>query len=104
MIVVFLPRAAPPHEVDGGIVREANQKGAFIARATQQVGFAREPGENLLEKIACVRFVAGEVKQEREQRLGVFIIDSFKVGRCRHCFCINDAPDREVCLGFLNNR
>lgn len=70
----------------------------FLARAAHELRFARKPGEDFPEQIAGVVFVAGEIKEEGEQRLGVFIINSLNVGVIRHHVCINDALRRRICL------
>ena len=61
----------------GGVVREAEEKGAFIPGTGEQIRLARKFDEEFLDYVTRVVFVAGEIKQEGEQRLGVFIVELF---------------------------
>jgi hypothetical protein len=98
LFVVFLPGSAPANKVNGGVVRQPYQECALFPRATQQARLPREAAEDFLEQIAGVIFVASEIKQECEQRLGVFVIKPLKVGLVRHRLYLNDAPRGKFCL------
>jgi hypothetical protein len=65
-------------------MREPDQERAFIPSAAQEPGLPGQAGEDLLEQIAGVIFVPREIKQEGEQRLGVFVVKPLKVGLVRH--------------------
>lgn len=87
LLVVFGARAAAAHQVNRGIVGEAQEKGAFVAGVGEQIGLAGEFDENFLEDVARVGFVAGEIQKEREQRWRVFVVEPFEFGRHRNAFC-----------------
>jgi len=90
------PRAAPPHQINRRVVREADEECAFIPRGVEQFGPPRELRENFLEHVVGVILVAGEVQQEGEQRLGVVVVQPCEVGR--HRSYLNDARSGIVCL------
>src|SRR5262249_44913325 len=75
---------AAADEVDSGIMGEADEEMAFVAGVFQEVGLAGELDEDLLEEVAGIVFVAGEIEQEGKQRLGVLVVQPFDVGG--HCF------------------
>ena len=83
-------------------MRQADQEGALVLRAVQQVGPLRELDENVLEQIAGVALITGEVQQKSEQRLGVVIVQPFKLEVSRHRSITNDASGWLICLEPLN--
>jgi hypothetical protein len=83
LLVVPGARAATAHQVNGRIVRQPNQEGALIASGPQQLGLARKFDKHVLQHVAGVILVAGEIQQECEQRLRVFVVQPFDSSRHR---------------------
>ena len=55
-------RAAPAHQINRRVVRQPDEKGAFLADTGKQFRFARELDENFLKQVARVGLVAGEIQ------------------------------------------
>ena len=66
------------------MMRQADEECPLIPRTAEQSGLTGQLHENLLEHIARVLLVAGEIQQEREQRLGVFVVNPLKFHLNRH--------------------
>jgi hypothetical protein len=79
-------------------VGEPNQKGAFFTHSAEQIRLAGYFEENLLQQIARILFVTGEVQEKREQGLGVFVVPPLKLEITRHRFRLNDAACSRICL------
>jgi len=59
-------------------VREADEKGAFVAHAGQQFRVADEFDENLLEHITRVSLIASQVQEKGIKHLRVPVVEPFK--------------------------
>jgi hypothetical protein len=83
-LVIFLARTPPAHQVNCGMVSQADEECPLIPRLPEQFRLAGQPNENLLKQIARIVLVAGEIQEEREQPIGVFVVDSLKFQPSRH--------------------
>jgi hypothetical protein len=101
LLVLLVAGAAAAHEVNGRVVGQSNEERPFIPRSTQQLRLARQFDEHLLQHVARVLLVAGEIQKEGEQRLGVFVIPPLEFGSGGHCFHLHDAPGGGFCLAEL---
>ena len=78
MFAGFVARAAPADQINRRVVRQPDEKRAFVADAGQQIRVAGEFDENVLEQVARVGFVAGEIQEKGIKRLGVLVVEPFE--------------------------
>ena len=79
LVAGFVTRAAPPDQINRRVVRQPDEKRALVAHTGQQVRVAGEFDENVLEQVAGVGFVAGQVQEKSVKRLGVLVVEPFEV-------------------------
>ena len=72
---------AAADQVDGEVVREAEQEAPLLAHAVEQPGSGGELDEDLLEGVPRVRGIAGQVHEEACQRIGVVVVQAFQEAR-----------------------
>ena len=75
----FVARAAPPDQINRRIVRQPDEKRAFVAHASQQFRVAGEFDENVLEQVARVRLFAGQVQEKGIKRLSVLVVEPSEI-------------------------
>jgi hypothetical protein len=73
----LVARAAPADQINRRVVRQPDEKRAFVAHASQQFRVAGEFDENVLEQVARVGLVAGQVQEKGIKRLGVLVVEPF---------------------------
>ena len=95
----FIAAARLPasEEIAGLVVGESQQEAAFVAHVREECGLACQFQKHLLQHVARVRFVAGEVQEEPVQRIGVPVINLCK-GLVQSG---EDARRRSSCLEIL---
>ena len=74
LVAGLVAGAAAAHGIDGEVVGEADEKGAFIAGAAQAVGLAGQLNKNFLEGITGIGLVTRQVEEEGEQSSGVVVV------------------------------
>lgn len=76
--------AAAAHEVDRKIVRQPEEKGPFVADAVKRCGPGCQPSKQILQDVARVCHVPGQVEHERKHRPAVGVVDPFQFGGVSH--------------------
>src|ERR1035438_8160657 len=67
LLVVLLPRAAPAEQAYGQVMRQPQQEAPLVAHAVEQRRLFGQLDEQLLEQIARIRLVPGEIEKVCEQ-------------------------------------
>lgn len=83
---MFFASAAAAQQIDGGIVGQAQQKRPAVPHTAKQSRLPGKFDEYLLQNVARVVLVAGEIEQEYEQCLCVFVIKPLYINDGRHAF------------------
>ncbi len=74
LLVMLLPGASSPDQVNGQVMGQPQQEGPFVPHALEQVRAFGQFSKYLLEQVARVRFVPREIEQKREHALRVFVV------------------------------
>src|SRR5262245_38227118 len=81
-----------PEEVDGRVVGQPEEEGAHLADAVEQAGLAGQLDEKVLEQVARVGFVAGEVQEIAKDGLSVLVIDFGQIKVVEHGYGRGRSP------------